>query len=109
MTFKYLRPCVFGLIAILLPVYLYIVHIQYFGFPDGHLTELERAQKILFQCFLWPDLAMGGYFFYLCYIASKRKMESKLFFAAIGYVCFIVILSCCNYILSTNLNHGIGG
>lgn len=41
------------------------VNLSWAGFPDGHLTEYDRATRTLLTILLWGHLALGLYFFRL--------------------------------------------
>lgn len=74
---------------------------SYFGFPDGHLTELERWRKPLYQWLavlnlLWiPPLAKA--------LLTRRRWYLP------GYTVFLATFHVINVALSSKLDGGVGG
>lgn len=81
------------------------------GFPDGHLSELERAQRPLFQIYSVGNLALALSF---ALIGLKWDPESRFWrmFFWIGIVAFLagwLGFAWVNYWWGGFMSHGTGG
>jgi hypothetical protein len=85
------------------------LHLQFLGFPDGSLTELERAEKILFNVFICISISFGVYSFYLGWIAAARGIGKRLCVTALLYTVFVVVAVFINYYFRLHLDSGAGG
>lgn len=97
------------LIVICLPVFIYITHIKYLGFPDGHLTELDRAEKLLFNIFVIVSILFLLFSFYFGIIRMKIKSLFSFLRLFFFYICLLVIFYGIIFYLSTFLKNGAGG
>ncbi|MEQ8925976.1 MAG: hypothetical protein RLO81_09210 [Fulvivirga sp.] len=77
---------------------------SYLGFPDGHLTEFDRALKYVLPIFtlFHAVLAVSGLYQMIQLTATPKKLRSFLFIL----IALQVILV---YTLSQVLEHGQGG
>ena len=85
------------------------MYVYWLGFPDGGLTQLESAEKVLFKRFIWVSVATSGYFLYLGWISSRKNVEKKLFFSFLIYLAFIIFIGFIDYYYRLNLDNGLGG
>jgi hypothetical protein len=94
-------------IAVLAIAALHYHSLNYFGFPDGHRTELERALPPLYRGFIGLSIAGAAYLFYLA--ALRTPTKRKLVTAALIYLLLFATRLAIEYYLSTQLDHGQGG
>ncbi|MBU1077208.1 MAG: hypothetical protein KKH98_07945 [Spirochaetes bacterium] len=99
----------FGLLSLTLPVIIYQLHIKWLGFPDGGLTEFERAENFLYRIFIWPGFALGLYFLYLGWTASKQKIKKKLVISICIFIFIIIATIIVDYYFSLHFDNGGGG
>ena len=83
--------------------------IRFMGFPDGFLTDLDRAQRILGYVFLGTSVPAGLWFGFLSWIAPQHRVGKKLLVTIALYVGFLLLLYGINFYLRQNLNSGSGG
>lgn len=99
----------FGALAWFLPALLYISRIRFFGFPDGHLTELERAERLLFQALLWPSAVFGVAFIAVGW-RQGRTGKTGGFWIIVGcFGLFSLMIGAIDLTLRFCLDHGAGG
>lgn len=82
---------------------------QSLGFPNGHLTEVERAQKTLLALSTWTSLLFSGWFAFLGWMAARRRVGTKLCVATILYVLVAALLLGVDRYLRQHLEGGGGG
>ena len=99
----------FGYIVLLVPAFVYVLHLHFLGFPDGHLTELERAEIILYKISIGPMIILGIYFCYLGFIANKQSIKKKLMISIFIYIILISVIIIIDFYLRLHFDHGIGG
>lgn len=80
-----------------------------FGFPDGHVTDLEKAYARLSRYFLPPAVMLGLYLAYLGITAGRRNIDRRLR-AALLFLAVLAIsaLAVCGS-LRGRLDDGVGG
>ena len=54
------------------------LEVSWFGFPDGHVTELEHAYARLSRYLLPPAVMLGLYLAYLGTTAGRRNIDRRL-------------------------------
>ena len=97
------------LIVISIPVFIYITYIQYLGFPDGHLTELNQAEKIVFNCFAVVSILFALFLLYSWFVKLKiRPKKSLLLFFSLYLFVLTIFFGVVLY-LQTILENGAGG
>jgi hypothetical protein len=95
--------------ALVLAICLKVFYIDMAGFPDGHLTELERSELVLFKAFAGLALVFSGYCL-RCGLSSSRLGVGKRFGIASALFALITLaVIATDYVLRSNLNHGGGG
>lgn len=85
--------------------------LRYFGFPDGHVTALERALKPLGSVFIAASIAFAVWFGYLGWIAARGKLHiaKKLWISALAYAVVLLTLLAIRVYLGQHFAHGGGG
>ena len=82
---------------------------RYLGFPDGYLTELDGARKLLYETFSRINIALGIYFLYLG-LRLRQPSKGRHLLAPIvvlgGLVAIAVAVDCT---LPLYLDRGQGG
>ena len=86
-----------------------MTYIQYIGFPDGYVTELESARKVLFKVFTLLSAALGIIFFLVGLSASKPGMDRRLKIAILIFNGLIILSLIVNYFMGSCLDNGRGG
>ena len=96
------------MLSIIASVLLYIER-QNIGFPDGHLTELERAEKPLIFGLSFTLMVSG---LFLLYLASfiKWKNSNILFYSTLILILTVVLIATSLYVnFISILENGGGG
>ena len=97
-----------GLAALAMAAYEY-AWLQGLGFPDGHLTDLDRARIPLRSAFIGLSVLCGLCFLLLARIASGKQRRIWLL-AVIGlYLAIVLATLSIDWHLSTSLDAGAGG
>jgi hypothetical protein len=85
----------------------YVLHVRWFGFPDGSLTELERAERAAF-----PFLCVAGIGLALAaFLSGARRSPQPRTFAvlvmlAVALTAGVIAL---DVVFTLTLDHGAGG
>lgn len=82
---------------------------QQLGFPDGHLTDLERAQIPFRYGFMTANIGVGCVAFYTCWLRKKTVKPKAVLMALVGYGMLCAIVLAVNYGLSLRFDDGAGG
>lgn len=83
--------------------------IRLLGFPDGFLTELERAERILAYVFILISFPTSFWFIFLSWRASQQRIITKLCLTILLYTVLVIILFVINFYLRQHLSSGGGG
>jgi len=97
-----------SIIALLSAILAYMSTIS-MGFPDGHLTEFERAIKPLLIWFSTVALLFGILFYGLARFSSKTYSNVVFYFSLGLFVVLVIGLSALYFYFGSNLDHGRGG
>jgi hypothetical protein len=98
-----------GFISLTLPAFIYKFYIGWMGFPDGYITECERAEKILYRIFILPEIAFGLFFIYLGWTASKQRITRKLTASLALFILYLIVIIIVDGYLRLHLDNGRGG
>jgi len=109
MSIKKFLLNIFSIISVFLPILYYFIHIKYLGFPDGHLTDLDKAQKCLYHFFLWPSIGFGFVFAYLRWKVTSYEINKIMLIFVVIYLLFLLVIFISNYYLEINFDGGVGG
>jgi hypothetical protein len=91
------------------------LQVKSMGFPDGFLTDLDRARKVLGNLFIWVSLPTSVWFGVLGWEPWRRESQKgqvslkQLGFASATYALFVITLWGIDLYLQQHLNHGGGG
>jgi len=99
----------FTIVSVLLPVLYYFIHIQYLGFPDGYLTDLDEAQKYLYHFFIWPSIGFFFVFAYLRWKVTNCEINKTMLVFIFIYLLFLLTIFLSNYYLDMIFDGGSGG
>lgn len=105
---KRILAFIFSVTSLLLAMFIYLDY-DSLGFPDGHLTEFERALKILNPACILIMGVYAGYFFYIGYTGGKRKLFLKPIWTYISFVVVYLVMIAIHDYLALTLEHGTGG
>jgi hypothetical protein len=83
--------------------------VQLLGFPDGFLTELDQAERILANFFIWISFPTSLWLVFLSWIASQQKIRKKLCITIVLYIVLVTLLSVIDFYLRQHLKSGGGG
>jgi hypothetical protein len=78
---------------------------QTLGFPDGHLTDYERALRTIYAVFSAGSMLAGGLFVILMLRATRPR---SLVLAWVGYLAFGLLLVLLAFLFGTLLDNGGG-
>ncbi|GAB4469205.1 MAG: hypothetical protein OHK0037_27240 [Elainellaceae cyanobacterium] len=85
------------------------LEVQGLGFPDGFLTKLDRAKKLLGLIFLWVSLPIALWLGWLGWVAARQPIGRLLRSTILGYGAFLLILLGIYGYLRQTLDAGGGG
>lgn len=97
-----------GFLSVVMAFYLK-VQADGFGFPDGHLTELERVQFPLNYVFSTLSGVFGLGLFYLSWKPLKLNSNIVASAATAIYIAMILAFIATNYWFGMTLDNGKGG
>jgi hypothetical protein len=83
--------------------------LQLLGFPDGHLTELDRARIPLHSVFIGLSVLCGLYCIYLAAADPGRRRQLGLRAVVLLYLAIGLATLLIDLYLSSYLDGGIGG
>jgi uncharacterized membrane protein len=99
----------FVIISFAAPAFINVAYIRYLGFPDGYVTELEKAGRTLYYVFLCLSPVFGALFFYLGLSAVKQKSGRPLLISIVVYIATCAALILVYSALGLFLDNGRGG
>ncbi len=82
--------------------------LQNAGFPDGHKTELERAQAPLYMIFISISVTYGAYLSYFGW-TSNQQNTTRFWITITTYIIFYIFIMLINFYMSLHLSDGQGG
>ena len=109
MKFQKILTYILGIVACIVFVFIYLFYIRWLGFPDGYLSALDRAEKILFTAFMWFSLIAGLYFICLGLISSQQTLNIRLYIGLFFYLGVMIFVLVVDYYFRLNLDDGAGG
>lgn len=80
-----------------------------FGFPDGHLTELERMQVPLNYIFSFLSCMFGLVLFFISVNPPKIREAILVQAATATYLAVLLIYITLNYWMQLSFDHSQGG
>ena len=100
--------------ALIVFLFTYVLYyeIAMAGFPDGHLTDYDRAVKLPFTICNWINVVFGLYLLYLGFIAKAERPGRKVLITVLLFILFNVITlygMAYYYKDYLGLDHGQGG
>jgi hypothetical protein len=78
------------------------------GFPDGFISEAERATMPLATVFIWFSLATGLWFLRLGWLAARTPISRRLWVAALVYLLVATLLFAAAALIHQQLDSGGG-
>jgi len=97
-----------GFLSVIIAFYLK-VQADGFGFPDGHLTELEHAKLPVNYVFSILSGLFGLVLFYLSWRPVKLKPAIVSQAATAVYILIMLTFFAVNHWLQATYNNGVGG
>jgi hypothetical protein len=97
-----------GVLVTLATAYFHYSEMGYFGFPDGHRSELERALIPIYRAFIGLFLICASYFAYLA-LWVRQIRKAQITAATLIYLVAFGALISARFYLSLYLDHGRGG
>jgi hypothetical protein len=85
------------------------IWLQGLGFPDGHLTQLDRARIPLHGVFIGLSVLGGLCALYLAAIAPAKRRQSWLLAVIFIYLAIGIATALIDWYLSSYLEAGTGG
>lgn len=79
------------------------------GFPDGHLTELDRAENVLATLFIGVSTPAGVWFIVLGGEPGKQLITKRFRLTLLLYALFTFLLLGIDLYLRHHLDNGAGG
>lgn len=104
------RLLAYLLSAVALATGLYLAaELGYLGFPDGHLTELDRVKAKLLPWCAAAILLSSGYFVYLGTRPPATRSARRVLYAALACLLLFVLAGVAYAAVTTGLDDGRGG
>ncbi len=94
-----------GVLALSLAIYFYCES-QWLGFPDGHLTQVDRVRKRIAPIYQVVNAAFSFVFFYLGRRSEQGGSRSRI--AVLLFSAFVTLILIVNLILAQCLEDGTG-
>ncbi len=79
------------------------------GFPDGHLTELDRAERVLAYGLLGVNFFVSLWFVFLFRRAPHEPVGRRVWVSTALYAVFVAVMLAVDLGLSRHLDAGGGG
>lgn len=79
------------------------------GFPDGHLTELDRAENVLATLFIGVNTPAGLWFILLGGQSGQQRITKRFRLTLLLYALFAFLLFGIDLYLRHHLDNGAGG
>ena len=98
-----------ALLALALPALIYVLHIRWLGFPDGHLTEYDRAERLLYWIAIWPCLGFAGYWASRLHPRTAPRKTLNYMISIVIFVFYGVLVGAIQQLMSHYLDSGQGG
>ena len=108
MNWDRVLACLMACFALASSVFVYL-EVRLMGFPDGFLTELDKAEKILAYVFILINFPTSFWFGFLSWIALQQKVRTKLCITIFLYGVLVVLLFVIDSYLRKHLESGRGG
>ena len=102
-------PFVFALLCFALPVYVELTYVYMLGFPDGFVTELDRAREEMAAWFDRISLASGVWSIYLGIEALHEQVRKRFLSTAAFYLAVIAAALAIDEYFKAHLVGGGGG
>lgn len=109
MKSKRIIACSFGCAALAASLLVYLEYVYMLGFPDGHITELGRAQRSLAYVFIAASVVFGLCFFYLGSVVSRRRIDKQLSIIVVLYLLSVIVVFLIDSYYRSHLMDGRGG
>lgn len=95
-------------VALTLTYYL-TIEIRYAGFPDGHLTVLDRARLPLHKVFLFLSIIFASASAYFGFATRSDKTKRRAIATASAYILCVCLIVAIDTYLGLHFDHGAGG
>lgn len=90
-------------------LFVYAEHVYLLGFPDGFVSELDRAERRLAVVVIVASLSMGSYLLRLGYLAARQAIGKRLLVALALYLLIWLAVLCLDHHARSYLPGGGGG
>jgi hypothetical protein len=95
-----------ALISVLAAIYMFLEN-QNLGFPDGHLTDLDKAMSVFYKIAIPVSLFFSASFVLIFFTSFFKRTTSMILLYCFSAAITIGIIV--SYYLSVTLDNGIGG
>jgi hypothetical protein len=95
-------------VALALTYYL-TIEIQYTGFPDGGITDLDRARLPLYKVYLCLNIIFASASAYFGYATPSDKIKRRAIAITVAFLLYAGLIIAIDYYLSLHLDDGAGG
>ena len=85
------------------------LELQYLGFPDGHITDLDGAKRVLYTFAATVSLLFSAWFVYSGIQLKTAKEPKTLFISVTAFVIILGTLALLYHYYSSVLDGGQGG
>lgn len=91
------------------PVTIYLLSLRLMGFPDGYVTELERARRLYFYVYSGLSFVMGGWFVYRGWKAARQASSKATTLSILIYGALTAAVFLLDLYARHRLDGGAGG
>lgn len=106
---KHILAFVIGAVALASSFLVYLEYIYMLGFPDGFISELDRAERQLAYVYIVGNVILSSYFIYLGWVAPRKEISKKLFVAIFLYLIFLLSIYFVDYYCRLHFTGSTGG
>ena len=108
MLWNKIRICLFCILAFSIIAILYL-ELQFIGFPDCFLTELDNARQLYFPALMVISAAFILYSLFLTKKIRQRNFNKQINLCYGAYFLVLIVFYSGDRLLSMLIDHGTGG
>lgn len=97
-----------ALVALIVAFFCYL-WLTGLGFPDGYISDLDRALRWLYRFFAVLNLIFALWLFHASFRSSREALKSRILTAAAFYLAGAGLTVIVHYALCLRLDAGAGG
>ncbi len=108
MVWNKIKICFFCIIGFVISAFLYL-ELQAMGFPDGFLSNLDKARKLYYPIFIATNFGFIVHSLLLTKKVRRKNFKKQINFCYGAYFLVMTLFYSGDRLLSLLLDNGIGG